>query len=63
MHDEPFWYSTTYNKTIHLERFVSNEIIALSSNNVASIQFHNESFLTQNAFPIYQWLIQNSLKK
>ncbi|CAM4021847.1 phenazine biosynthesis protein PhzE [Xenorhabdus thuongxuanensis] len=63
MHHEPCWYSTTYDKTICFERLVSNEIIALSSSNVTSIQFHNESFLTQDAFTIYQWLIQNALRK
>ncbi|CDG21946.1 putative phenazine biosynthesis protein PhzE [Xenorhabdus poinarii G6] len=63
IHHKSYWHSTTYNKTIHFERLVSNEIIALSSSNVASIQFHNESFLTQDAFTIYQWLIQNALRK
>ncbi|WP_340613327.1 anthranilate synthase family protein [Xenorhabdus thailandensis] len=63
MHHESSWHSTIYDKTIHFERLVSNEIIALSSSNVSSIQFHNESFLTQDAFSIYQWLIQNSLRK
>ncbi|WP_231854394.1 chorismate-binding protein [Xenorhabdus doucetiae] len=63
MYHEPYWYSTKYDKTIHFERLISNEIIALSSNNVTSIQFHNESFLTQDAFTIYLWLIQNALRK
>lgn len=62
IHHQCSWYSTQYDKTIQLERLPSNEIIALSSDNVASIQFHNESFLTQDAFPIYQWLIKNALR-
>lgn len=59
---DPCWYSPVYDKTLRLERLASNEIIALSSGNLASIQFHNESFLTQDAFAIYRWLIQNALR-
>lgn len=61
--NEPQWYNPAYGKTIDLERFSSNEVIALSSEKVASIQFHNESFLTQDPFSIYQWLIDSALSK
>ena len=61
LHQRPCWYSPEHDKTVQLERLPSGEIVALSSGNVASIQFHNESFLTQDAFSIYQWLIQNAL--
>ena len=61
LHQRPCWYSPDHDKTVQLERLPSGEIVALSSGNVASIQFHNESFLTQDAFSIYQWLIQNAL--
>ncbi|WNJ96985.1 anthranilate synthase family protein [Vibrio ruber] len=60
IHIQPEWYSAAYDQTVRLERLPSNEIIALSSGNVASIQFHNESFLTQDTFSIYQWLIQHA---
>ena len=62
-YNEPQWYNPTYEKRVDLERIPSNEVIALSSENLASIQFHNESFLTQDPFSIYQWLIKSALRK
>ncbi|MDC9622018.1 chorismate-binding protein [Xenorhabdus sp. XENO-7] len=61
MHKLPHWVTPKYNRLVYLERLGDQEIVALKSDNVASIQFHNESFLTTNAFPIYHWMIYNSL--
>ncbi|AOM41020.1 chorismate-binding protein [Xenorhabdus hominickii] len=61
MHKLPHWFTPKYNRLVYLERLGKNEIIALKSNNVASIQFHNESFLTTDAFPIYNWMINNAI--
>ncbi|MDC9592888.1 chorismate-binding protein [Xenorhabdus sp. IM139775] len=61
MHKLPHWFASKYNRLVYLERLDKSEIIALKSNNVASIQFHNESFLTTDAFPIYNWMIDNAI--
>ncbi|PHM73867.1 chorismate-binding protein [Xenorhabdus kozodoii] len=61
MHKLPHWFTPKYNRLVYLERLGNHEIIALKSNNVASIQFHNESFLTTDAFPIYHWMIDNAM--
>lgn len=61
MHKLPHWFTPKYNRLVYLERLGKSEIIALKSNNVASIQFHNESFLTTDAFPIYNWMINNAI--
>lgn len=61
MHKLPHWFTPKYNRLVYLERLDKSEIIALKSNNVASIQFHNESFLTTEAFPIYNWMIDNAI--
>ncbi|MBI6549063.1 chorismate-binding protein [Xenorhabdus lircayensis] len=61
MHKLPHWFTPKYNRLVYLERLDKSEIIALKSNNVASIQFHNESFLTTDAFPIYNWMIDNAI--
>ncbi|MBS9442069.1 chorismate-binding protein [Photorhabdus heterorhabditis] len=61
MHKLPHWFTPKYNRLVYLERLDKSEIIALKSNNVASIQFHNESFLTTDAFPIYNWMINNAI--
>ncbi|KLU15099.1 MULTISPECIES: chorismate-binding protein [Xenorhabdus] len=61
MHKLPHWFTPKYNRLVYLERLGKREIIALKSNNVASIQFHNESFLTTDAFSIYNWMINNAI--
>ncbi|MDR0218139.1 MAG: chorismate-binding protein [Enterobacteriaceae bacterium] len=61
MHKLPHWFTPKYNQLVYLERLGESEIIALKSNNVASIQFHNESFLTIDAFSIYNWMINNAV--
>ncbi len=61
MHNLPHWFTPKYNRLVYLERLDKSEIIALRSNNVTSIQFHNESFLTTDAFPIYNWMIENAI--
>ncbi|MCO7262387.1 anthranilate synthase family protein [Dickeya zeae] len=62
VHDRPEWYTERYQRHIELERLNTNEVIALHGEGVSSIQFHNESFLTQNAFPIYEWLFNHSME-
>ncbi|MDX7992563.1 anthranilate synthase family protein [Xenorhabdus littoralis] len=61
IHKLPHWFTPKYNRLVYLEQLDKSEIIALKSNNVASIQFHNESFLTTDAFPIYNWMIENAI--
>ncbi|WP_338803296.1 anthranilate synthase family protein [Xenorhabdus griffiniae] len=61
MHKLPHWFTPKYNRLVYLERLGKSEIIALKSHNVASIQFHNESFLTTDAFSIYNWMIDNAM--
>ncbi|RNM04256.1 anthranilate synthase family protein [Dickeya undicola] len=62
IHDHSEWYTERYQRHIELERLSTNEVIALYSEGVSSIQFHNESFLTENAFPIYEWLFNHSME-
>ncbi|OTA21789.1 phenazine biosynthesis protein PhzE [Xenorhabdus beddingii] len=61
MHKLPHWFSPKYHCLVYLEQLDGHEVIALKTSNVASIQFHNESFLTVNAFPIYHWMINNAV--
>lgn len=56
------FYSFAYKRKFSLERLENNEVVGLHANGVASIQFHNESFLTQNSFPIYSWLIDKATR-
>ncbi|KFX21113.1 hypothetical protein JV35_07920 [Pectobacterium betavasculorum] len=62
IHDSSEWYTEHYQRRIELERLNTNEVIALYGEGVSSIQFHNESFLTQNAFPIYEWLFTHCME-
>ncbi|KFX06831.1 hypothetical protein KP22_01705 [Pectobacterium betavasculorum] len=62
IHESSEWYTEHYQRHIELERLNTNGVIALYGEGVSSIQFHNESFLTQNAFPIYEWLFHHCME-